>query len=946
MEVQLKTFLERAKVNKGDIFTHTTKGTGAEGGWSSGSYYIPKDHINNFMILYCNAVKAKCHLTITEKPGPFCPLRVDFDFKSDYEVGIKRQYTENILKRIVEIYQEEIKKIVHPDAFNENMLWCMVLEKPTPRKEDGIIKDGFHLHFPYFICEEWLQDNYLRERAVKVMIDEKLWDKCKFKTPISDIIDKKIAGKAWMMYGSMNYKNNKSVPYIYNKWKKTPPEKKYGHAFNHNLQEITIGEMFCMQMLDGNKKNKARYYLPVFLSVRGYTSPTQIIDSVCSKKIFKKTTKKLNVRRRRNEEDVLEDIKMITDGGIMDMLSNDRADDYNDWMDVGWTLFNIGEGRDETLQMWIEFSKRSSKFTEGVCENVWNGMQLSEKSIASLLYMAKLDSPDDYQKWKESNIRFFLFKSLECRKPNEYDISLVVAKMFGDKFLCADARRGIWFYYEDHRWNPMDDEIQLKRKLVNDVLNKYGEILFELGLKIAEVEHRIGMLDKDSEDSKKYTMEFNSITNKKKKCLDIMDGIKQCDFQKKIVNMCKLHMHNSKFLVKMNENKNYIGCENGVIDLELGIFREGRPDDYITFSTGQHFTDYNQNDEEVKELEEYLIKVYPNKNIREYFLDFIATSLKGNINKRFGIFTGPSDGAKSMTFTLLETAFGNGSYGYFGKFPREMLVQTTTKNSSSSSRPELARVRGKKFMATQEITKMEKINIGFIKESTGNDSIYVRSHYEQGTEIKPNFTLLMACNEPPEIPGHDEATWSRIRVIDHEAKFVKPQDLKKYPVPESFDEQLKIKRFKADPAFGERIPDLANVMLWMLFQRFKKCSLTKELYEPKEVLLSTEKYQNDNDVYRRFYADKIEKVQDGSLAKKSLLKLQDVFMLFKEWYKEEYPSYRDIIGKGTFKNELNKKMGVIKQTEDIYGFDDRKNGWMGYRFIQDEEFDLEFSSEN
>lgn len=943
MEVQLKTFLGKCRVGKGEPFTHTSKSMGAvEGGWSSGSYYIPKEHINTFMTLYCNAVVSKCKLTITEKPGPFTPLRVDFDFKSDLSDGAKRQYTLDTIKKIVKIYQDEIKKIVHSDAFTESMLWCIVLEKPSPRKEDGFVKDGFHLHFPYFVCEDWIQDVYLRDKVTKTMVEEKVWSGMKFKTRIEDTIDK-VAGKMWMMYGSMNYKNESSVPYLYNNWKKILPDKRYGYALDDSQEKLSIKKLFSLNSIGENKKIK--YYLPMFLSIRGYTSPTQLIDSICSRKIFQTKKRKMNIQRRRNEEDVLEDIKLIQEGGIMDMISNDRAENYGDWMNIGWALFNIGEGRDDTLQMWIEFSRRSSKFVEGECENLWNGMQLSDKSIASLLYLAKLDSPDDYKKWKESNVRYFLYESLKSPRPNEFDISLVVDKMFKDKFICADAKRGIWYYYEGHRWNLMDNEIELRMKIVKDVLQKYVELLMEFGNAATDIEGKIGISDKDSEESKIYNNELGSILEKKKRCSNIISEIKKYGFQTNIIKTCQMHMHNPKFLLKMNENKNYIGCENGIIDLELGIFRDGRPDDYVTFSTGQFYREYNEDDDEVKELNEYLQKVYPNENIREYFLDFIATSLKGNKNKRFVIFSGPSDGAKSMTFALLEEALGIGNYGYFGKFPREMMVQSTTKNSSSASRPELARVRGKIFMASQELTKEEKFNIGFVKEATGNDSFFVRSHYEQGGELKPNFTMILACNTPPEMPGHDEAMWSRTRIVDHEAKFVKPQDIKKFPVPATFEEQLRIKRFRADPSFRDKIPYLANVMLWRLFQRYKKCSKTIELFEPKEVLLSTEKYQNDNDVYRKFYADKIEKIENVNDAKKSVLSLVDAFATFKDWYKEEYPSYKAIIGKSTFKNELNKRMGVIKSDEDIYGFKDKKCGWVGYRFIQDDIIDIESSSE-
>ena len=91
--------------------------------------------------------------------------------------------------------------------------------------------------------------------------------------------------------------------------------------------------------------------------------------------------------------EVYEDLKVIEDGKIMEMLSDNRADPYDQWIDVGWTLFNVGQGCDKALDMWIEFSKRSEKFKEGKCEEEWDKMELRGKTIATLFFMAQQDSP-------------------------------------------------------------------------------------------------------------------------------------------------------------------------------------------------------------------------------------------------------------------------------------------------------------------------------------------------------------------------------------------------------------------------------------------------------------------------------------------------------------------------------------------------------------------------
>ena len=57
------------------------------------------------------------------------------------------------------------------------------------------------------------------------------------------------------------------------------------------------------------------------------------------------------------------------------------------------------------LDCWIEFSKKSPKFKEGECEIKWDSLptypnkkESGELSIGSLIYWAKQDNIDNYNK--------------------------------------------------------------------------------------------------------------------------------------------------------------------------------------------------------------------------------------------------------------------------------------------------------------------------------------------------------------------------------------------------------------------------------------------------------------------------------------------------------------------------------------------------------------------
>lgn len=62
------------------------------------------------------------------------------------------------------------------------------------------------------------------------------------------------------------------------------------------------------------------------------------------------------------------------------------------------------------------------------------------------------------------------------------------------------------------------------------------------------------------------------------------------------------------------------------------------------------------------------------------------------------------------------------------------------------------------------------------------------------------------------------AVWTRARIVPFDSTFFSNRD----EVPKSRDEQFKLKKFYADPHFGNRIPDLASALMWVLVQEHKK----------------------------------------------------------------------------------------------------------------------------
>ncbi len=73
-------------------------------------------------------------------------------------------------------------------------------------------------------------------------------------------------------------------------------------------------------------------------------------------------------------------------------LSTSRADDYQQWLEVGMCLHSAGCN----LSVWDSWSKQSSKYEDGVCFAKWKTFKnnVSGLTIASLIEWARADSPN------------------------------------------------------------------------------------------------------------------------------------------------------------------------------------------------------------------------------------------------------------------------------------------------------------------------------------------------------------------------------------------------------------------------------------------------------------------------------------------------------------------------------------------------------------------------
>ena len=944
--VAFKEWFKQFRVAKGSPFTHITRDPSA-------TYFIEGSDLETFYKKYNDAIKNKASLTVAEKPTPASTYHVDFDFKLPGDYAGERIYSKYV-KKLIRFLQGEIKGLV-AKSYNK-VSYCLLLEKKGPRKMDEKISDGFHLHFPYFICEPWLFEA-LRFKCMKYITDENMWAGVKFASKFTpdNIVDVGIGKKMWHMYGSSK---DGGEPYLVTK------------AYNEEAEGIPLADFFEDEMSGRDMTIGVKYYLPNFLSVRlPDSNPTplnqELVAQFKEKYGPKKRTPRIQTTRTKTQ--VLEDLKYIQDAQFMEMLSDTRAESYDTWMEVGWALYNIGQGDEMALKMWDEFSRRSpEKYKEGECEELWcNKMEVRNMSLGTIKYLAKMDNPERFAAWRLSNIRSLLEMCLFEPKPAEYDVARVVKMLYGDRFVCAEAKKNKWYEFRNHRWVALDEPLPLQKLILEDVIKMFDELRVELAQRQSGAE---------SETRGKLESQEN-------KCRKIISALKTISFVKKVIEISKPEFYDSTFNKKKDENRFLFGCNNGVLDLKAGRFREGRPDDYITLSCGYDYKEFPDNDEDVMAVEKMMKKVFPNKNIRRYFLFITARCLEGgNPMKKSFMCTGVGNNAKSKTFEFIAQVFG----GYCVSVDTALFISGSRRKSNSAGpRPDLMKMKGRRIIMFQEVTKGEKLDVGVFKELSGGDTIAVRGMYQEEQEdIKPQMVIMSQFNDPPNI-SNDDAIWIRIRIIDFEAMFVLPEQLVDYPVAKDEKQQFKEKRFHADPRISQRFPELAPAFLWILFNLYKKYK-DDPLPEPKEVIRSTNKYKNNNDVYTQYIKDRIrdllaeaaegegesepqeevaeeEKEEEGEEEvagegdeesqrsepavevkednpERKFIMISEIYTDFNDWYRENFPvSYKnEKIGRTQLCSELSKRM-PHRIPEDLKNKAAARNKWFGYKLSAEDE---------
>jgi len=324
--------------------------------------------------------------------------------------------------------------------------------------------------------------------------------------------------------------------------------------------------------------------------------------------------------------------------------------------------------------------------------------------------------------------------------------------------------------------------------------------------------------------------------------------------------LCKI----DNFEEKLDLNQYLVCCNNGVIDLQNKLFREGKPTDMCSLSTGIDYIEETNNDI-IDEVDTFFSQLFPNQSQKEYMMNHLASVFYGNTsNQALNYYIGAGSNGKSQLVDLMSHVMG----GYKGSVPLSLITSKRGLVGGTSS--EVVALRGVRYAVIQEPSKNDTINEGIMKELTGGDPITGRGLYKEAITFKPMFDLVVCANIFLNINSNDNGTWRRMKVVEFGAKFV----------DEGVCEDDYV--FKKDKNLSLKFEKWKSYLLYKLIQiAFQN---EGKVGEHDAVQLATERYRLSQDKVGQFINDKIVKTDDKTVrVSKSTLS-----RCFKEWSEEKF----------------------------------------------------------
>jgi len=804
------------------------------------------------------------------------PLYYDIDLSLKEAVNV----TDDTIKNFIQILNLTITKTL--DVSNDS-LKAFVMKKPNCLEEksgENYWHVGIHVIYP-FIRLNSIGRQIIYDKLVKNIRKENSFKHLPlYEDEIEKIVDKQVIRKNAIIMVGCNKKGKQRY------------ELYQVYDSNTQLVDTVYSTRYLMKICS------LRYNYRTSTQIISYFKESIDVEKLGEEIYIKDTFKKDGVvKGGKHHDKKLDKEKIDKIRRLVNILSPNRASSYDEWVKVGLCLHNISDC-EELLKIWEEWSQSAKqKANKTNFQKVWKTFKQRDDGLkfGTLSLWAKQDDEKAFLQFKLDEIDNRIKTSIE--ENTSFDIAKVLREMYDGVYICSSIKHKEWYEFRGHRYVEIQEGYTLFINISEELVRAYNKKHIELDVERVELKKK--SFDEGTSNFSDIAETSNQLVAKMNIITKLIEKLKDTNFKNKIMAESRNLFYDENFENKLNENRHILVFNDGVYDLDNQEFRNGRPEDYMSFTTGINYMEYNENDPDIQKVFDVFSQIHPRDEMRHFFFITLAAGLHGfKKEQKIDIWTGSGSNGKSLTSDFVSKALGD----YYDS--PSITLLTRKRGASAQASPDLVKLKGKRINFFLEPEYDDTLHSSMLKQLTGNDCIEGRGLFKGFIKFKPQSSYFLACNDLPTIESNDGGTWRRIRVLEFKSKFVNN------PVHEN--------EFKIDITLQEQIGNLAPAFMAILIYYWGKFSASGfKINEPPCVQEYTKKYQSNSNVYLEFINENIE---DDSESK---LSYNDVWNQYKFWLKGACPNMK-----------CPKKREAQNQFESMLGKCD-KSGWVGKK-LKDE----------
>lgn len=523
----------------------------------------------------------------------------------------------------------------------------------------------------------------------------------------------------------------------------------------------------------------------------------------------------------------------------LECLKIDRFTNYDSWVKICFIIKNEGG----TVELFDKYSKLAPNYG-GIYEKWENIEGTVEGPQATLKTLKDMAREDNFKKFTRALLK---------------DTKNIIQSIFenGEN----DTNLAHLFYSYVPKQYVYDNENSELYKI-----NKYGiyekDTRDNRGLR----KHIYDLLTSKLDTEFWYFYNNEQDREKQNKLLDKFRKFRKFiskSYNRKIIadELCTLYGIKKLYEKLDNVNNNIIAFKNGVYDLKNNVFRNAKPEELITCTTGYKYE--KANEKYIKKVDDIISSIFSIEEEKEYVLKTISACLFGeNKLEEFYIWIGNGSNGKGVLGDMINYTLG----GYFDSMDIEYLCKNKNNKSSNGPDPIMARKKNSRIVITTEPEGMARLRTAKLKELSGRDPIQVRDLYKSPFNFVAKFLLIIQTNHEIEIDGADGGICRRLRFINFRNKFV---DNPKYGNEKKINRDLKRKIKKRNYSLA---------FFHTLLKYFKKIE-GYTINMPKKIEKETNKYLSNFDPVQEFIDNKIEKTKNKS----DFVSINKIYQLFLDY---------------------------------------------------------------